>query len=352
MIKEAIAEGATIEEAIANAKKALGAPFDAEIHTEVLAMPKKKVLGLFGGSPAKAKASYDAPEEKRTFEKKPVEKKQAEKKPTEKKSEPAAEKKAFSPKAPAQKPEAVKAEEADLQQPVQEPAKEIARTKIDPSEKASIEVGVAYLKKLVLGMGAEKAEVEAYRTEEDEIVLELDCGEDYGIVIGRRGDTLDSIQYLTRLAAGRKKEEGDYTRISINVGDYREKRRNTLVQLAKKNSAKVLKYGRNFTFEPMNPYERRIIHTTVQEIEGVNSHSVGSDSDRRVVITLAEGFKPTHPSKGGYNNRRPYQKGRGRNNGYRPRNGGQRRPQQSDAPQRAPKTDAGAEGFSLYGKIN
>lgn len=354
MIKEAFAEGATIEEAIENAKRALGAPSDAEVHTEIIAMPKKKVLGLFGGSPAKAKASYNAPdveEKKAAVKKVPAQAAQA-KAPAKNDAKPVY---TQPKKAELVKQEAVKAQaepKKEEAKPEETEAKEAVRTKIDPNEKPSIATAVSYLKELVLGMGVQLAEVEAFRTEDNEIILEIDCGDDYGIVIGRRGDTLDSIQYLTRLAAGRKKEEDDYTRISINVGDYRQKRRNTLVQLAKKNSAKVLKYGRNVTFEPMNPYERRIIHTTVQEIEGVNSHSVGSDSDRRVVITLAEGVKPTNPSKGGYN-RRPYQRNsRGRNNS-RPRNAGQRRPQaQSDVPQRAPKTDAGAEGYSLYGKIN
>lgn len=350
MIKEAIAEGASIEEAIANAKQALGAPSDAEIHTEILAMPKKKVLGLFGGSPAKAKASYFVPDVKAPAEK-PMPKKAPAKAAEAKATVKPEAKPAFTQPKKAE-PVVQEAAPVKTQEAPEQESQEVSRTKIDPSEKPSIETAVNYLKEVVSGMGVQKVEIEAFRTEENEIILELDCGDDYGIVIGRRGDTLDSIQYLTRLAAGRKKEEDDYTRISINVGDYRQKRKSTLVQLAKKNAAKVLKYGRNVTFEPMNPYERRIIHTTIQEIEGVNSHSVGSDSDRRVVITLAEGVKPTNPSRGGYN-RRPYQKGsRGRNNS-RPRNGGQRRPQaQSDVPQRAPKTDAGAEGFSLYGKIN
>lgn len=328
MIKEAIATGATVEEAIANAKAALGAPIDAQVEVAVLEMPKKKVLGLFGGAPAKAKASYDAPEEKKpakAAKPAPAPKKEAAPVKTE---------------APAAK-EAAKA---------QEPAPE--RKKIEINSKPSLETAVSYLKEIVTGMGVQAVEVEAYEASDNEIILELDCGEDYGIVIGRRGDTLDAIQYLTRLAAGRKKAEDDYSRISINVGNYREKRKQTLAELAKKNAEKVLKYGRNVTFEPMNPYERRIIHTTVQEIEGVTSHSVGSDSDRRVVITLEDGVKPTHPSKGGYNNRgRGGNRGGrgGRSNGGRPRNN---YAPKSDAPQRAPKTDAGASGVSLYGKIN
>ncbi len=327
MIKEAIATGATVEEAIEKAKAALQAPLDAQVEIEILEMPKKKVLGLFGGAPAKAKASYDAFEEKKSA---PARAAKPAKAP---KAAFAQNKKAAEVKAEAVQPKAV----PEKEEPV------VTREKIDISTKPSVEIAVNYLKEVVTGMGVEKAEVEAFKTSENEIILELDCGDDYGIVIGRRGDTLDAIQYLTRLAANRKKADEDYSRISINVGNYREKRKTTLAELAKKNAQKVLKYGRNVTFEPMNPYERRIIHTTVQEIEGVTSHSVGSDSERRVVITLEEGVKPTHPSKGGYNRGRG-----GRPNGGRPRNSAPR----SDAPQRAPKTDAGASGVSLYGKIN
>ena len=111
----------------------------------------------------------------------------------------------------------------------------------------------------------------------------------------------------------------------------------------------MLKYGRNFTFEPMNPYERRIIHTTIQEIEGVTSHSVGNDDDRRVVITLAEGVKPTHPGGGRNGGNRGRNSGRGGRGGRGGNRGGS---QTVSAPTRAPKTDAGAEGVSLYGKLN
>lgn len=331
MLKEATATGATIDEALANAKAQLNAPFDAEIHTEILEMPKKKVLGIFGGAPAKARVYYEAPDEKPA-------KAHAEKK-VEKKSDKKAEKK------PEKKEKKAEAPVAKAEAPAEEKA---VSKKVEISSNEALQTAAQYLKEVVLGMGCEKAEIEAFETAENEIILELDCGEDYGIVIGRRGETLDSIQYLTRLAANRKKGENDYSRISVNVGNYREKRKQTLSELAKKNASKVRKYGRNFSFEPMNPYERRIIHTAVQEIEGVTSYSVGSDSDRRVVITLEDGVKPTHASKGGYNNRG--RGGRGGRNGSR----GSRSNSQAvtSAPARAPKTDAGAEGVSLYGKIN
>ncbi len=332
MIHEAIATGATVDEARANAIAELKAPKDADIHTEILAMPTKKILGLFGGSPAKARAYYETPDAPKAKAEAPKAAKKAEK------AAPKAEKAA--PKAE------VKAEA----KPAEAPAEvEKSSVEIDIASSKSIQSAVDYLSAVLKGMGVAEMSAKAFRTSDDEIILELDCGEDYGIVIGRRGETLDSIQYLTRLVANKYKTENEYARISINIGSYREKRKNTLRSLAKKNSEKVLKYGRNVTFEPMNPYERRIIHTAVQEIEGVTSHSVGSDSNRRVVITLAEGVKPTHPSKGGYN------RGRGGRGGYNNRGRDRRNntyTPSEEATARAPRTDAGAQKVSLYGKIN
>lgn len=333
MIHEAIATGNTIDEALENARKQLGAPADADVRTEIVAMPQKKILGLFGGSPAKAKAWYETPDA-------PVKAEQPKKAPKAPKAE----------KAPA----APKAEKAAPAPEVKAQAKEEKVSelkKVNIAESASLTSAANYLTAVLKGMGVAELSIEAFRTAEDEIIFELDCGDDYGVVIGRRGDTLDSIQYLTRLVANKQKQESEYLRITINVGNYREKRKTTLRELAKKNSEKVLKYGRNVTFEPMNPYERRIIHTAVQEIEGVTSYSVGADAGRRVVISLEEGVKPTHPSKGGYNRGRGGKGGYGR--GGRGRNNSSRQSQSvSSAPTRAPRTDAGAEKVSLYGKIN
>ena len=331
MIHEAIATGNTIDEAIANAKKELNATADADVRTEIVAMPQKKILGLFGGSPAKARAWSETPDAPA-----PV---KAEKKAEAPAKVPKAEKKAEKAATKAEEP---KAEEVKA-------AAELAPVNI--ADSASLKSAAEYLTAVLKGMGVAELSIEAFRTKEDEIIFELDCGDDYGVVIGRRGDTLDSIQYLTRLVANKQKQESEYLRITINVGNYREKRKTTLRELAKKNSEKVLKYGRNVTFEPMNPYERRIIHTAVQEIEGVTSYSVGADAGRRVVISLEEGVQPTHPSKGGYN------RGRGGRGGYnrggKGRNGGNRSNNSvSAAPTRAPRTDAGAAKVSLYGKIN
>lgn len=356
MIYEAKATGATIEEARANAIAALNAPETADVHTEILSMPTKKVFGLFGGKKAEAKAYYeipdapkkqapvkpaapkaDAPAKKEQKPQRPSQKMPADKKPEQKPKAPQA------PKAEPKKQDAPKAEPKKAETP----AEPEVRTPVSTEGKPGVTAAAAYLVKIVEGMGVAKASVEAFQLADNEILLELDCGADYGIVIGRRGETLDSIQYLTRLVANKVKADGEYARISVNVGNYREKRKSTLANLARKNAEKVLKYGRDFKFEPMNPYERRIIHTTVQEIEGVTSHSVGSDESRRVVITLADGVKPTHPSKSGSRG------GRGGNNrGHGGRNGNRGARPQPAAPTRAPKTDAGAEGFSLYGKLN
>lgn len=342
MIHEAKATGATIDEALAKAKAALNAPETADVHTEVISMPSKGVLGIFGKKPAEARAFYETPDAPAPKKEVAAPKTQIKEKQPQKDKKPVQNKQASKP---AQKPASPKEESKKTETEIKEES--MPKTEFDPNSKAGVKAAVEYLGSMIKLMGVEKAEIKAFVHADNEVLLELDCGEDYGIVIGRRGETLDSIQYLTRLVANKNKVDGEYSRISINVGNYREKRKTTLANLAKRNSEKVLKYGRNFTFEPMNPYERRIIHTTVQEIEGVTSHSVGSDDERRVVITLAEGVKPTHPSKGGYKGGRQGGRGRGPRQG-----GGRNNNQKVSSPQRAPKTDAGAAGVSLYGKIN
>ena len=114
--------------------------------------------------------------------------------------------------------------------------------------------------------------------------LDLECGENHGAIIGRRGETLDALQYLTSLVANRGTEE--YIRVSLNVGDYREKRDETLRGLARKSASQVLKYGRNVVLEPMNPYERRVIHSALQNDRYVCTKSEGEEPYRKVVIML------------------------------------------------------------------
>ena len=112
-------------------------------------------------------------------------------------------------------------------------------------------------------------------------------GEEASVLIGHHGDTLDSLQYLTNLAANRREEdeESNYTRITVDVENYRAKREDTLRRLARRMADKALKYRKNVTLEPMNAYERRIIHSEIQGISGVTTNSIGADNNRRVVVS-------------------------------------------------------------------
>lgn len=172
------------------------------------------------------------------------------------------------------------------------------------AEKDPAEAAKAFLSKVLEKMGVVGASVTA-RVENETCVLAIE-GEDIGFIIGRRGETLDALQYLTGLVANRV--DNSYYRISIDIGNYREKREQTLVALAKRIGEKAAKTGRRTSLEPMNPYERRIIHTAVQEIEGATSFSVGSDAARHVVIAPSD----DNPMK---NNSRPRRRRGNRANG-------------------------------------
>lgn len=155
------------------------------------------------------------------------------------------------------------------------PARVRGYIEITPAKTAA-----AYLESVLHGMGVKETNI-AIKETENGCVLALE-GEDLGFIIGRRGDTLDALQYLTGLVANRV--DNAYYRVTLDIGNYREKREQTLIGLAKKVAGQAARTGRKTSLEPMNPYERRIIHTTVQEIEGVISWSVGSEPNRHVVI--------------------------------------------------------------------
>lgn len=156
-----------------------------------------------------------------------------------------------------------------------------------------------YLNNVIDKMGIE-AEVNAEENENG-IFIDIDS-KGSGAVIGRRGETLDALQYLTSLVAN--KGGGDYKRITIDSCGYRDKREETLNRLANKISQKVIKTGRSTTLEPMNPYERRIIHSAVALIEGVNSKSVGEEPYRKVVISSDNPRKNSGGKGGGYKKKR------------------------------------------------
>ena len=145
-----------------------------------------------------------------------------------------------------------------------------------PAEKA-----YGFITTILDNMGVD-ASVEL--TENEDSALIKVSGEDLGLLIGKHGDVLDAVQYLATLAAN--KGEKDFFRIAVDVEGYREKRAETLRALAHKMADRVLRTRRSCTLEPMNAYERRIIHSEVQGIEGVTTHSVGQDRDRKIVISL------------------------------------------------------------------
>ena len=152
---------------------------------------------------------------------------------------------------------------------------------------AGADLALDFIRNLVSGMGLE-ASVEM--TEDGENKLIRVMGESAGVLIGHHGDTLDSLQYLANLAANKKVagEKREFCRISVVVENYRGKREETLRALARNKAEKVLRYKKSQTLEPMNPYERRIIHSEVQKIEGVSTNSIGSENNRRVVLYLED----------------------------------------------------------------
>ena len=163
-----------------------------------------------------------------------------------------------------------------------------ARVKVSAAELGAADVAVGFLEKIIGHMQVD-ARVRVIEEAEQEIKIEI-TGQGLGALIGYHGDILDSLQYLTYLAVNKGKdndadeEKSGAVKISIDIENYRAKREETLKGLAKKMADRVIKYGRPVTLEPMNAYERRIIHATVQGIEGVSTHSIGQDSERKIII--------------------------------------------------------------------
>ena len=264
MIREAICEGADVEEALEKAKAELGVTETDEYDFEVIQREEKKKFGLFGGRPAKVRAFIiinEAPEDK-----------------TEQ-----------------------------------------------------------FLRDVLDNMGLPDIAIERGTDEEENTLTFNLSGEEEGFVIGRRGETLDALQYLASLVANHNTEE--YIKVSVNVGNYRDKREKTLEILGRKLAFKAVKTGKKTSLEPMNPYERRIIHTAVQKVNGATSWSEGENTARHVVIGPDPKVKNNRRG-GGYNNRRG-----GKRGGYNNRN-----TNPAPNPDRVPLNEGSATG--LYGRID
>ena len=312
MIKEAMGFGDTIDEAREDAALKLGAAEDADVQFEVVTFPKKKTLGLFGGSKAEVRAFVELPDIKPKKEKKKAEKVKANK--------------------PA--PEKAKNTEAKKADAVKEYGEAVDISEL-PADSRPVKA-VEFLKPILENLGCENVTFKVAQRE-NAALIDLQ-GEGLGAIIGHRGETLDALQFLAGLAAN---NGGGYYKVSLNIGNYREKREDTLTNLAKRIAQQVLKTGKCRTLEPMNPYERRIIHTAVQGIEGVTSASFDEGINRRVVIGL-EGTE-LKPLRSRDNRRGGRRDDRRRRGGSRPSN------KVEVAPNREPKKDS---DIPLYGKIN
>ena len=310
MIRTQEATGKTVDEARAKACALLGVQAeDMNVSYEVLEMPQKTgFLGL-KLTPARVRVSVEEPDAPKAPEAPAAEAPAAA--PVEEKVEapaaPAAEE-----AAPAEEP---KAEEAA---PVAEaaPAEEAEEVEVPISieENSKVKAAVEYLQEVITRMGVNDVTFSAVQKGEATIIR-LD-GEKLGALIGRRGETMESLSYLASLVANRL--EGDYIKLGLDVAGYRDKRESDLTALAQRIGAKVRKTGRSFAMEPMNPYERRIIHSAIGKMEGVRSESKGEGRDRRVVIYSTA---PDAQTDNTYGERRP--RGNGRRNGGN-RNGSNR----------------------------
>ena len=283
MIRTQEATGKTVDEARAKACALLGVQAeDLNVSYEVLEMPQKTgFLGL-KLTPAKVRVSVEEPDI-----------------PAE--------------DAPAAEQPAAPVEEAAA--PVEEtaaPAEEAEEVEvpINIEENNKVKAAVDYLKEVITLMGVSDVTFSAVQKGEATIIR-LD-GEKLGALIGRRGETMESLSYLASLVANRL--EGDYIKLGLDVAGYRDKRESDLTALAQRIGAKVRKTGRSFAMEPMNPYERRIIHSAIGKMEGVRSESKGEGRDRRVVIYSTA---PDAQTDNTYGERRPRGNGRRNNGGYR-----------------------------------
>ncbi len=325
MIKEARGFGEDITEAQENARKNLGVSETEDVQYEIISQSKKKVLGIFGGAKAEVRAFVELPDAPQKIKKAQPQKKKG------------------------AKPEKAVKEPAKTEKPAKETAKTEPKIKTEvKSEFADVELlsedkfdknsnvarGIAYIKEILKGFGCEDVVFKAAQLE-NSAYISFD-GNGLGAVIGRRGETLDALQYLTGLAAN---DGSGYFKVSLNIGDYREKREEALNILAEKVAKQVLTSGRSRALEPMNAYERRIIHTAIQQIDGVVSNSIGEGQNRRVVVYSENG--DSRPPR--FTNDRS--RGRGRDR----RNNNRRESNAVVSPSREPKKDT---DIPLYGKIN
>ena len=285
MIKEVTAVGKDILEAKENARLALGAGELDDVQFEIIDSGSKGIFGIIGVRPAKVRAFIELPDvhEKRQRPERPKREnkgpdgkkteKREDRKPKSKKPEKKTEKKADEPKTSAPKSEVIPETELKMERRI-----------VEEGEDMSFD----FVKTVIADIGL-SAEAELYSCEDGTRRITI-VGDDASALIGHHGDTLDALQYLANLASARKNIRGerDKSRVTLDIEGYRAKREETLRALARRMAAKALRNRRSVMLEPMSAYERRIIHSEIQSIEGVSTNSIGSDNNRKIVIFLTD----------------------------------------------------------------
>ena len=281
MIKEVTATGKDIVEAQENARAALGADVLDDVKFEILHAGSKGIFGIIGVKPAQVRAYIELPDVKEKRRERPKKERREgsadaprrdnknnsnNKKKGDKKPRPQNEQKDSKPKS-----EVIPEEELKMER------REVA---------AGEDMSFDFIKTVISDIGL-SAEAELYACEDGTRRITI-VGEDASALIGHHGDTLDALQYLANLASAKKNAKGerDKSRVTIDIEGYRKKREETLRALARRMAAKALRNKRSVMLEPMSAYERRIIHSEIQGIEGVSTNSIGSENNRRVVMFL------------------------------------------------------------------
>lgn len=292
MTTEIHATGKTVNDAVEALKVKLGVDSLDNVEWKLVHTEKKGFLFGIGAQPAEVVAFVETPDKKPEKKAEPkAEAKKTEQKKTENKPEKKTEPKKAESKnesKPEKKPEPKKAPEKKAEKP---------KKPKTPTTEAEVKAAFSFVETLVKNLEL-NVTANLVKDEENGSAITI-AGDDAGMLIGHHGETLDAVQYLANLAANRAEGKDDHERITVDVEGYREKREETLRALARRMAAKVQKYGKSVMLEPMNPYERRIIHSEIQNIEGISTNSIGSDENRKVVIFLTEKGMGRLPSRDG-----------------------------------------------------
>lgn len=294
MRKEIIATGKDVNEARENARLALGAgPLD-DVQYEVIYTGSRGIFGIIGVKPAQVKAYIEIPDApSRRQERRGKGDRQErhdnnrqDKAPAQREGKPESRKQ---DKKPQQKP-AVK---SAPKKPAATPETSLTFTPLNLSD--GEDVSLDFIRTLIKNIGM-NATADMFACDDGTKRITI-TGSDASALIGHHGETLDALQYLTSLAQSQKKDKAERSRVTIDVEGYRAKREETLRALARRMSAKAIRTGRNVMLEPMSAYERRIIHSEIQGIDGVTTNSIGSDSNRKIVIYLTDKPQKKGPAK-------------------------------------------------------